>query len=273
VLNTSDTAAHLVTVNLRRESISGATLPEGHDSSVALGTIEPGESKTAHFRLIAQRTGWISFTNLTADDGLTGSFDLTMGVDERGVILSPRSISYPHWVRELPDAVQRAANRVLGQALSISTAGYLPPGVRRVEPETVERKVTELAEAGQRLKYGDNLESVLLDLLLDWQGARSRSLAFDQILRETNAGAELREAVVASIQSGGSLVNADFIESRRAAIAGRHEDWGVAATNSKMLSANVRVGGVFTGTRAIDVTETNAYQSDHGWVVPRWCPS
>ena len=30
------------------------------------------------------------------------------------------------------------------------------------------RRVLELAEAGQRIRYGDDLAATLLDLLLDW---------------------------------------------------------------------------------------------------------
>src|SRR5256885_9392428 len=51
---------------------------------------------------------------------------LHAGIDERGVALSPDSIGMPDFVTNLPPALVDAANRVLGQALSIATAGQLP---------------------------------------------------------------------------------------------------------------------------------------------------
>ena len=118
-----------------------------------------------------------------------------MGVDERGVALSPDSIGYPNFVDELPDDLFAAADRVLGQALSVATAAQLPPGVKKVRKSFITKKALELAEAGQRLRYGDKLERVLADLLLDWQGGRNFRDGFDQILRTTDAGRQWRETL------------------------------------------------------------------------------
>lgn len=267
VMNTSDTPANLVTVNLHAKSISGAELVDGSSPSVLLGTILPGESKTASFTLRSQRTGGVLFSNLTGDDGLSGSFDLTHGVDERGVSLSSKSIGYPHWVSALPSGLRAAADRVLGQALSAATAGFLPPGVRRVEPQLVERRAIELAEAGQRLRYGDQEASVYLDLLLDWQGGRVPSLAFDQILRETTAGSEFRGALIAVVESGETLVGQDWIEQRSVGWAGRGERWGVAATDHQLLKANVEIGAVVAGSGARDLVNAGAYDGSGGSIV------
>jgi hypothetical protein len=276
VLNTSDTDVHLVTVNLHANQISGAHLIDRNAYSVALGTIKSGESKTAVFELEADLTGSVLFNNLTGDDDLTGSFELTLGVDENGLILSDRTIGYPNWVYVLPRNLRRAADRVLGQALAISTARYLPPGIRRIEPQTVERRVTELAEAGQRIKYGDDPVAVYRDLLLDWQGGRDPSLGFDQILRETNAGEGWRQALIEAIEdeeetifdlslvSGGSNVES---------IAGRHEGWGFAATNLQSIVPSIRIGGVETGGELADVTESASYVATTGSIVAVRAPA
>src|SRR5262249_24106250 len=161
-------------------------LAETQAETIDLGTIDPGESKTAEFHMVALRTGFVRFANLTGDAGLSGRFDLTLGVDERGVELDANSIGYPDCVAAWPEPLFRAADHVLGQALSVATSATLPPGVRKIAPDVVERRVVELAEAAQRLKYGDDAERVYLDLLLDWHGGRAASLGFDQILRSTN---------------------------------------------------------------------------------------
>ena len=106
--------------------------------------------------------------------------------------LSPNVILYPDYIYDLPLSQRRATERVLGQAVSVASAARLPPGVRSVLPATVVKRVIELAEAGQRIRYGDDVTTTLVDLALDWQGGRHDSLGFDQIMRETDAGREYR---------------------------------------------------------------------------------
>jgi hypothetical protein len=173
VLNTSSSVANLVNVTLRQNSLSGGVLES--PELVELGTLLPGQSATARYRVRSQRTGAISFSNLTtSEDSTQGRFNLSMGIDERGVALSPDTIAMPDYVNALPPAVINAANRVLGQALSVATAPQLPPNIKKVPKSFITRRVLELAEAGQRVRYGDALDRVLADLLLDWQGGRCR---------------------------------------------------------------------------------------------------
>ncbi|MCK6549505.1 hypothetical protein L6R52_26940, partial [Myxococcota bacterium] len=202
VLNTSPTPANLVSVTLPAASLSGAVFEPGTPEVAELGTILPGETATAEFRLRAQRTGAITFSQLTSDSDLVGRFRLRMGVDERGVALSPDAIGYPDFaedVRALSPALFQAFERYLGQALSVATAAQLPPGVEPVSRGALESRVLAIAEAGQRLRYGDTAPRVLADLLLDFQGARRPHAGLDQIWRETGAGRELREALLAAL--------------------------------------------------------------------------
>ncbi|MEM7676704.1 MAG: hypothetical protein AAF449_11945 [Myxococcota bacterium] len=119
------------------------------------------------FRLVAERTGTVILSNLEASSGLTGRFDLQLGVDERGVPLTGQTIVHPEWFDVLPVSIQTAAQRVLSQALATSVAAVLPPGVRRVDASVVRTRTIELAEAAQRLYYADSPSQVYLDLLLD----------------------------------------------------------------------------------------------------------
>ncbi len=236
ILNTSLSPANQVSVTLPSASISGALLES--DASVLLGDIPPGETRTATFRLRSQRTGAITFSNLSSEDGIVGRFRLKMGVDERGVALSPDSIGYPDFVNDLPKQLLAAADRVLGQGLSVATAGRLPPSVLPVSKGTITARAIELAEAGQRLRYGDSLDRVLIDLLLDWQGARTYSRGFDQILRSTDAGREWRDVIIRLLRQTGYASLDDVLNTLMSDVAGRGESWW-------MVSSLPDIGGEF----------------------------
>lgn len=264
IMNTSETPAHFVSASLNRASISGAELAENQSDHVALGSIDPGQSATAEFRLIARRTGFVGFSNLTGDTSLTGRFDLTLAVDERGVSLSADSIGYPEWVSLLPVEVRRAADRVLGQALSAATAAMLPPGVRRPSAATVRQRAIELVEAGQRLGHGDTPERTLLDLLLDWHGGRTQSLGFDQIMRETNAGAELRSAILDEMAATSDDSGLSWISARAADVAGRSERWGFAATDGAVIQPSISVVGATSELARAALPESGVYGGMNG---------
>jgi len=237
ILNTGLTPANLLQVTLNENSISGAVLEQEEQQTVELGNLLPGQSATATFRLRSLRTGAVSFSNLTtSQDSLVGRFRLRLGVDERGVALSPDTIGMPDYVNALPDQVLSAANRVLGQALSLATAAQLPPGVLRVGRSVITRRVLDLAEAGQRLGYGDEPRRVLADLLRDWQGGRDASDGFDQILRETEAGLEWRRALFAAMELADGMDGTARLGDRAADYAGLGQRFVVASANTGQLS-------------------------------------
>jgi hypothetical protein len=229
VLNTGITPANLVSISLPSASLSGGVLESAE--SVQLGTILPGQTATATYRVRAQRTGSIQFSNLTTgDESVQGRFRLRMGIDERGVALSPDSLALPDQVTHLPAGILAAANRVLGQGIGVATAAQLPTGVLPVAKSILTTRALELAEAGQRLSYGESLSRVLADLMLDWQGGRSFNGGFDQILRETDAGREWRAALAAAIESADGLDAVGRMTSQAPDLTGRGEPFVMAAT-------------------------------------------
>ena len=255
ILNTSQVEANLVSVALPKGSVSGATILSSE--RVELGNISPGQSATARFHLRGERTGQIRFSNLTTgEDSVTGRFRLTMGVDERGVDLSPDSIGYPDYVDELPNDLFYAANRVLGQALSVYSAPMLPPGVLRIPWSTIQTRVLELAEAGQRIAYGESLERVLPDIALDWQGGRKFNEGFDQIMTTTEAGCQWRTALFQALENTGSQDPAQLLASRAADLAGRGEAWAFMSAN------NVAIKPVFSSvSNTVDLSIAGARQA------------
>ena len=281
LLNTSDVFANLVSVSLNKLALSGVVLLS--DEKVDLGNLAPGESATATFRLRSQRTGSVYFSNLTtSDDSVRGRLNLFMGVDERGVALSPDSIGYPDWVNTLPSELFIAANRVLGQALSIATAGRLPEGVRKLTSHVVERRVIQLAEAGQRLRYDDDPRRVFMDLALDWQGGRDFDPGFDQLLRVAEAGREWREAM-AHLQESRDTGNApQRLAALAPSLAGLGQPWWIASTDTSEIGLSVEIlstqagapaGGMApsstTATRS-DISQSLAYRAARGtWLASR----
>ena len=248
VLNTSASPANYVSISLSPASLSGGVLES--DATVPLGTILPGQTATAKFHVRAQRTGAVSFSNLTTgDDSVQGRFRLSMGIDERGVALSPDTMGLPDYVQALPQDLLNAANRVLGQALSVATAAQLPPEVATVTRAAVTRRVLELAEAGQRVRYGDPLNRVLADLMLDWQGGRTASGGFDQILREADAGREYRLALARAMELADSLDAVQRLVERGPDLVGRSEAWVLAGASGGVEVEGPGAGGGGGGYR------------------------
>ncbi len=267
VMNTSQVDANLVSVALPKGSVSGATLLS--EERVQLGTIKPGESVTAKYRLRAERTGQIRFSNLTTgDDSVTGRFRLTMGVDERGVELSPDSIGYPDYVDCLPEDLFYAANRVLGQALSAYTAPILPPNVKRVSWSSIQTRVLELAEAGQRVAYGESLTRVLPDLALDWQGGRVFNEAFDQIVTGTEAGRQWRDALFRSVVTNSGIDATALLEQRARDLAGRGEAWFFASASAEGISPRFKRNDDVVNLNRADLQQSGGYSGTNGsWLV------
>ncbi|MGE5243271.1 MAG: Ig-like domain-containing protein [Betaproteobacteria bacterium] len=210
VTNTSKTPANLVSVNLDPHSITGAQLLS--DPTVTFDSIPPGQSAVAKYSLRAQLTGEVTFASFTGDAALGGGIRLETGVDERGVALSANAIVLPQSTDALPASLVAAAQRVLGQAFSVATAPAeaLPDGVLFVKRQTVIDRGIELAEAGERVQFGEPLSRVVQDLLLDWLGNASFDEGFDQILRETDAGSALLSefaAIVAPQAVGGQALD------------------------------------------------------------------
>lgn len=287
ILNTSSTVANLVSIELNSNNISGGILESA--SRVELGTIVPGETKSATFRVRAQKTGAITFSNLTtSDDSLIGRFRLKTGVDERGVALSPDTLLLPEFVDVLPAELLAAAQRVLGQALSTNKAGQLPPGVKKVskrlvntriitlEDGTVEYKgegsrLQELLEAAMRVRYGDPLARVLPDLLLDWQGARDFDAGWDQIVRETDAGREWREALMQAMEAADPQPDPAVtrLVDRGRDLAGRGESWLMAASDRGAIDLEHGVNPSADGQRSA-VEKAAVYAGTDGdWLAAK----
>lgn len=178
---------------LSKNSISGAVLVEEGSSEQAFQTtIKVGLSATVSWRLRAKVTGVVSATYVTIDNGGTATLGLVTGVGDRGVPLSPDSLTLPEPVKYLPQDVAEAATAVLGQTWSIATAppGSLPGGVRPVSKKTVRDRAVDLGIAGLRIRFGEAPAVSLETLARDWLGESESGAdaGFADVLRNTPAG-------------------------------------------------------------------------------------
>ncbi len=224
VTNISQAVANLVGVSLNSAQLAGATLAAGESASQEIDSLAAGESEVVRFRFVSTQTGRVSASYLRFDQEggpNEGSLLFHLGVGERGVPLSPDTIVLPKSIDSLPREVVDAAMRVLGQAWSLATAptGTVPEGVLRVTKQVALDHALELAEAGFRVELGESIELALENLVFGWVGAED--LGFAQLLRDTNAGADLFGAIgqVLSTAAPGSI--ADYQRDLTLALAGR----------------------------------------------------
>lgn len=212
VTNISQALANQLTVSLDQAATSGATITG--DPSQSTPTLKPGDAKTFVFQFTSQRTGKVvaSYLHFDTQDGTTGSLHFALGVDSRGVPLSPDTLSLPAAVDNLPGDVVEAAMRVLGQGWSIANApaGTLPVGLIRTSKTVVTQKALALAEAGLRQGLGQPAADALRDLTTDFWGGSPLDPGFDQLLRQSDAGKDLATVLGAHLglpmqQAGGVL--------------------------------------------------------------------
>jgi hypothetical protein len=193
ITNKSLALANNLTVALDAASTSGATI-NGNTSQV-IPTLNPGDAQLIAFKFTSQRTGKVVATYLHFDtsDGTTGQLNFSLGVDDRGVPLSPDTLVLPAAVDNLPETVVEAAMRVLGQAWGVANdpPGTLPAGVISTNTSVVTQKALALAEAGLRQSLGQPLGDALRDLTTDFWGGSPIDPGFDQLLRQSNAGQNL----------------------------------------------------------------------------------
>lgn len=203
--NTSGALANGVSVSLDQARLGGARVVG--PSSLTVDSLPPGATTSLRFKLRALRNGTVVASYLYSESG-GGGFQLAAGLGERNVRLNPDTLVLPQTLDTLPGALRDALLRVMGQAWSVATTkGTLPPGVLPIRASTVTGVLREaLSEAGLFLTMGTEKERVWAML---WRAfTQNGDAGFDQLLRTTEAGAELRAELLQARTGwagGGSL--------------------------------------------------------------------
>jgi Big-like domain-containing protein/carboxypeptidase family protein/PA14 domain-containing protein len=238
-----------VTVTLDPSRMSGATLVG--DATKHIDTLRTGDAQTVAFDFIAQRTGKAVATYLHFDAGAATSGDLkfSLAVNDQGVALSPDTLALPSAVDLLPAEVVEAAMRVLGQAWSNANApaGTLPSGVLRISKAVATEKALALAEAGLRMTLGQSAAAAVRDIAVDFYGGSAIDPAFDQLLRQTEAGHALARAIGAASVDG-EIVAGGIIPYEKVAAE-------IAASGKDFISFAVGDG---SGAAPLDISLVDA---------------
>jgi hypothetical protein len=195
VTNTSEALANLVTVSLDQARL-GSVKVVGEAAKV-IETLNPGETRSVTFQMKANRNGEVVSSYLYLEDG-SGGFQLSMGLGERQIHLSPDTLVLPQTLDTLPEALREAMLHILGQAHSIATSkAALPVGVLPIRSTTLSGPITTgLNEAGRFLTMGVERRRVWADL---WQlFIQNPDPGFDQLVRTTEAGRALRDTLLAT---------------------------------------------------------------------------
>ena len=196
VMNLSRAPQNLVTVSLAADNITGAHKADPAESfAKTIPTLDPGESETLEYRLVADITGQcVATTFQSSSPGLEGSIQLRAGVGELGIPLSPASLVLPRFSNLLPQPLLTANVRLLGLAysLAVAPASATPAGLPHVIRSDVERRAIDLGEAGQRLFLKEQLLESLEVLALDQLGNRHDLAEYDTLRRALPKGARRR---------------------------------------------------------------------------------
>ncbi|MCM3876625.1 MAG: Ig-like domain-containing protein, partial [Thermoanaerobaculia bacterium] len=218
VTNLSRATQNLVTVDLASQNISGAHKLDAQESfSKTIPTLEPGESETLEYKLVADVTGTCVATTFQAAGGLSGVIHLRAGVGEAGIPLSPAALVLPRFTNLLPKSLVDANVRFLGLAYSLATApaGAGPAGLPHVVKSDVVRRAVDLGEAGQRLYLQDRLLESLEALSLDQLGNRDDLADYDTLRRLLERAAQASTALADLFrreQQSRNLAAADFVD-------------------------------------------------------------
>ncbi|MCP4214669.1 MAG: carboxypeptidase regulatory-like domain-containing protein, partial [bacterium] len=209
--NTSTVPANMVSLNMN--NLIGCRFenknPEDQPGLRKFDQIAPGQSETAKYRMVSEKTGKVCATAFEADENIAGEIRLTAGVGELNIPLSPDTLILPTHAYKLADIDEEfseidpldrllnAAMISLGEAYSIAVTppGGLPEHLPVVDREAVKTRIIELAEAGQRLGFKDTASNTLMVLALDWLGNDYPDLPFDILRRSTTKDAKLSAAL------------------------------------------------------------------------------
>ncbi len=196
--NMSRVTQNLVTLALSESHMTGASPADPNDTMArTVEVLEPGQSETVEFRLVAELTGEVVATTFqTSAPNAQGTIELYTGVGELGIPLSPATLILPRFANRLrPDILPndqflRANVSLLGLAysLAVAPAGMAPNGLPRVVRNDVEQRAVDLAEAGQRWFLSEQVLESLAVLLLDGLGNRHPLAEYDELRRRTEKG-------------------------------------------------------------------------------------
>ncbi|HEU4887385.1 MAG TPA: Ig-like domain-containing protein, partial [Thermoanaerobaculia bacterium] len=257
------------------------------DASNVKRSIAPGDTETVPYRLKSRISGSVFAGSGTANDSaLSVAVQLTMGVSESGIPLSPATLVMPHYTRFLSKEFVDANMQLLGLGYSLATAPLGPFTAKhpRLIKNDVFQRAQDIARAGQRVFISrddldvsnaeENREPLMhlaLDLLgnierVDAAGGVPELREWDQLRRSEKAGRRAGAAIARQLELNNATGTAtEFVDDFAAATSHRMP-FLVAVVNGDAVAGKVRpyalsVRGVTSGGE-LDVPS----EATVGWV-------
>ncbi|HEY9422951.1 MAG TPA: hypothetical protein VIW92_16180, partial [Thermoanaerobaculia bacterium] len=187
ISNTGNTPANLMTIRLPLDKLSGVEVVGENEKTV---TVLPGDAEIVEFSLRSKRTGRVTATAARAPSSITPKFELTVGVGENGIPLSPNAIILPRAADSLPPTLLRDSLNLIGLGFSLATApaSLLKPELPQVSRTMVDQRVWQISQAGRHVSLGEDLFDSIAQLAAEWTGARDADWEWDLLRRTTKKG-------------------------------------------------------------------------------------
>lgn len=171
-------------------------------------TLASGELRAIEYRLRPNVTGFV-FAGAGAADGgvVTATVQLTMGVSETGIPLSPSTLVLPHYAQYVAPELVAANLQLLGLGYSLATAPVSQYTARfpRVIRTDVFQRAVDIARAGQRIFItngsAEARRDAAVNLSLDLLGNASELREWDELRRQESAGAAAGAAVISELET------------------------------------------------------------------------
>ncbi|HMB54240.1 MAG TPA: hypothetical protein VKU40_13050, partial [Thermoanaerobaculia bacterium] len=147
------------------------------------------------------RTGRVVASSVRSPYFVDPRFELTVGVGELGIPLSPDAIVLPELANDLPPALVDEALALVGLAFSLAEAPVetLANDLPRLDLHTVDGRVYRLGQAGRHVRLGEETFDALAVLAAEWGGAGSdgEDWEWDRLRRSTDKGGRVAAAFAA----------------------------------------------------------------------------
>ena len=188
VTNTGNSPANQLTLRLPPDKLAGVRVVG--DSSHTIDLL-PGDSQLVEFTLVSLLTGRVVADAVRSSAEITPTFDLSVGVGENNIPLSPNAIILPDAANSLPPDLLRAELNLIGLGYSLATA---PPSLLtqsslpEVSLGAIDSRVYELAQAGVEVSMGEAVFDSAAILAVLGTGGQDQDAAWDQLRRITQKG-------------------------------------------------------------------------------------
>ena len=195
VSNTSNAPVSSLTVSLPASGLSGVELLGSPDQTI--DSLLPAESEVVEYQLRSLRTGKVVASSVRAGSEAAPVFELSVGVGDADIPLSPTSIILPRSTENLPVEVVRHSLGLLGLGFSLATAppAFLDPSLPALTLEQIDEHAYWLAQAGRHVELGEDPFDSVASLGAEWCGARDADWEWDLLRRATTRGPMLDAAV------------------------------------------------------------------------------